>query len=168
MFFLTISLYSFAQVQKGDRLIGGTAALRLDFNDAGSDLFSLSLNPNYAKFVSDNFAVGGAVGLTFIKLGDINSTNINLLPMVRYYFNNSNESNIFFLEAKAGLAFIDVGSASESAFQFSVGPGIAFFIADNVSIDAILAYSRIGGAFDQAGVALNFGFQVYLNSSNNN
>lgn len=155
-----------AQLQKGNTLIGGTAGFDIQFSENDDNLFTLTLNPNLAGFITDNVAVGGNLGLTYQKSGEFSTTVLNLLPFARYYFSGSNDKQAIFLEGKVGLALfsVDFGgdSQSESALQYAFGSGIAFFLSDKVSIDAILAYNRIGGDFDQSGIGVNIGVQAYL------
>jgi opacity protein-like surface antigen len=164
-FLLLVSIQATAQLEKGNLLIGGTAGFNIQFED-GDNVFNLELTPNVAKLISDNLALGGGLGVAYQKIGDFSSTALTILPWGRFYIPTGGESPVFFLDAKAGLALasfkFDDEDESESAFAYSVGPGMAFFITDNVSIDAILAYTRIGGDFDSSALGLNIGLQVFL------
>ncbi|MFT5165655.1 MAG: opacity protein-like surface antigen [Saprospiraceae bacterium] len=162
---LMIAHLSMAQLEKGTTMIGGTAGFDLQFEE-GDNLFTLTLNPSIAVFTSNNLAIGSNLGLTYLKSGDFSTTFLNLLPFARYYFLGGNEKSVIFLEGKIGLALASFdnggGSESESAFQYAFGPGVSFFLTDNVSIDAILAYNHIGGDFDQSSFGLNIGLQAFL------
>jgi opacity protein-like surface antigen len=72
----------------------------------------------------------------------------------------------FYVDAKAGLQInrvsFDGDADSESALTFSFGPGVAYFISDDVSIDTGLNFNRIGGDFDQSSINLNIGLQVFF------
>ena len=49
----------FAQVEKGNYLIGGTANMRADVFSHSDDDFRLGLYPQFGVFIKDNFALGG-------------------------------------------------------------------------------------------------------------
>ncbi len=165
-FLLLTCHLSMAQLAKGNIQIGGTVGFDIQFVENGDNLFSLMLNPSVASFINDNVAVGGTLGLSYLKSGDFSTSVLNVLPLARYYLPGPTESTAFFAEAKAGLAIVsvDLGAAdeSESALQFAIGPGIAYFISDDVSIDALLAFNRIGGDIDQSNLLFNVGLQVFL------
>jgi hypothetical protein len=167
---ILLAMYSqqgMAQLEKGNLLIGGTAGFDVEFEENNDNFLTIAINPMVARMVTDNVAFGGSLGLVYLKVGDFSTSSFNVMPLVRYYVPGAGNA-VLFIEAKAGLARMGSSfsgeSSSESAFQFSFGPGIAFFIADNVSIDALLAYNRIGGDFDQSSFGLNIGFQVFLAS----
>ena len=72
----------------------------------------------------------------------------------------------FFFDAQVGLQLISAdfgsGSDSESAVALRIGPGVAHFISEDVSIDAGLSFNYLGGNFDQSNLGLNIGLQVFL------
>ncbi len=128
---LMISQLGIAQLEKGNLIIGGTAGFNIDIVEDDDNLFTLMLNPTIATFIDDNIAVGGNLAFTYQKNGDASASVLGLLPLVRYYFPGTSESSAFFIEAKAGLARVGFKSDnfddSETAFQFGIGPGVAFF-----------------------------------------
>ncbi len=164
---LSISVQqSLSQTEKGNLFWGGTAGLDLNL-EKGVDEFSIALNPDVGVFVMDKLAVGGNVGFTFYKLDDTKLTTLNVLPLVRYYSTSAAERSLFFLEGKAGLALATTDifgeSDTETAFQFSAGPGVAFFISDCMALEGLLTYNHITGNLERKNVGLTVGLQVYLN-----
>jgi Outer membrane protein beta-barrel domain len=164
-FLLLVSSQATAQLEKGNFLIGGTAGFSIQF-ERGDNPFNVQLSPNVASLISDNLALGGALAVFYQKQEDFSYSSFSILPWGRFYIPTGDASPVFFIDAKAGLALINsetsFGDESENAFQYIIGPGMAFFIADNISIDAILAYNRIGGDFDSSVLGLNIGLQVFL------
>jgi len=165
LIFFFCGQFLFAQTMKGDALIGGTANFGSQFIQDSDDVFFINLNPNYGKFVADNLAIGGKLGLGFAKLDDNSNTNFSFLPFGRYYFGEP-EVIRFYADVGMGLVLLNsknnFGSNSENAFQFQLGAGAAYFIADNVSLDFLIAFNNVGGDIDDKRLSFNFGFQIYL------
>lgn len=165
LIFFFCGQFLFSQTMEGDALIGGTANFGSQFIENSDDLFFINLNPNYGKFVADNIAVGGRLGLGFGKLNEISNTNFSFLPFGRYYFGEP-EVIRFYADVGAGLFLINnkgpFGSNSANAFQFQIGVGAAYFVAKNVSLDFLIAFNNIGGDIDDKRLSFNFGFQIYL------
>ncbi|MFT4667375.1 MAG: opacity protein-like surface antigen [Polaribacter sp.] len=172
LIFSILFLFAFqaanAQVAKGSLMVGGTAGFTTEFREDSDNLFSLTINPSVSKFFTDELAVGGAIGITYQKLGESSASVVNILPTVRYYFTGFENNPAFFGQAQIGLALINQKfgdeSDSENALQYALGAGMSFFITENASIDALLAYNRIGGDFDIGSFGLSVGFQVFLNN----
>ena len=153
-----------AQLQKGNLLIGGQAGFNVQFNE-GDDSFSLSMNPNILALVSDNFALGGSLGFTYSSFIGFSNTAVGFLPQGRLYL-PQNDKMAIFLDAQIGLQFLNINfngdSESETVFTYAFGPGIAYFISDDVSIDTGLSYNYSGGDFDRSSLNLTVGIQVFL------
>lgn len=162
---LFFSSQSFAQLQRGNLLFGGNANLELQLIDEGDNLFFFNLNSNIQSFVTDQLAVGGGIGLSYTKQGESSNTVLSIAPSARYYF-PSTEKMAFFADAAIGVQVFrfnsGFGDGSNSAFVFSFGPGIAFFISEDISLDVGLNLVRIGGDFDQTSIVLGFGVQTYI------
>ena len=163
---LFATFFTFGQTNHGDRLVGGTVSFGTQFVQNNNNLLFLNLNPNYGKFINDNIAVGAAVGLNFQKQDDNSATSISLLPFARYYVGNSDVLQ-FYGEVKAGYLFQRVNNTfsaeNNQGAQFNIGPGVAFFLSENVSFDFQVNYQfvRIEEARNRS-LSFNFGFQVYL------
>ncbi|MEM9921213.1 MAG: hypothetical protein AAF990_24140 [Bacteroidota bacterium] len=162
---------SYAQLEKGNLLIGGSVALDMQLVEDGDNLLVVFVNPSILTLITNNFAVGGVVGLTYRKRGEASATSLSVLPSGRLYFPGLIDNVAFFVDAQIGLQLESFGfdgfSNTESAFAFGFGPGMAFFISDNISIDTGLSFYQAGDDVDQSSTFLssihfNIGLQVFL------
>lgn len=164
-----------AQLQKGYYLIGGDlGGFSLGLNDATP--FDLSITPKVAWFRNDNFAVGGFIDLGLSTAKGAGTTfNYGVGPLARYYFGstavNTNTtsargSSRFFVEATAGLQGFNVpGSGSTNGLGIGIGPGLAYFLNQNIALEGLLKYNNAFGFGDDASqgqLKFGFGFQIYL------
>ncbi|MGB8193559.1 MAG: outer membrane beta-barrel protein [Chitinophagaceae bacterium] len=136
---LCVICTAFAQLKKGDKLVGvGIGAISYTnsdskttysntptvYNSDGS-AFSISINPNVAFFIQDNLAIGGGVSLSFYT-SKSNSSNTSssttseskstqpafyIGPLARYYFGGTPKGSLF---GQANLQFGFAGGKSES------------------------------------------------------
>jgi len=162
---------SYAQLQKGNLLIGGDVGFNIEFVDDGDNPFTILANPSILGLVTDHIAIGGVLGFGYSRTSsNFSSTAFSILPAVRFYIPGNNENLAFFFDVQAGVTIssFDFGvlSDSDTAFTFGGGPGISFFISDDVSIDTGLAYNRIGGGIEQSILIFNVGLQVFINRGN--
>lgn len=165
-----------AQLQKGYYLIGGDlASTSIGFSDGTP--FNLNITPKVAWFRSNNLAIGGYVnlGLSTAK-GAGTSTSYGIGPLARYYFGNdasvsttttsARSSGRWFLEGDFGIQGINVsGGSSTNGLGVGIGPGVAYFVNQNIALEALLKYNKVFGFGNDGGqsvLALNLGFQLYL------
>ncbi len=167
LFILLFSTFlTFGQTNEGDKLVGGTISFGTQFVQDNNNLLFLNFNPNYGKFIADNIAVGAGVGLNFQKQNDNSATSFSLLPFARYYVGDSDVLQ-FYGEVKGGYLFQRINNSftteNNSGVQFDIGPGVAFFLSENVSFDFLVGYEwvRVEEARNRS-LSFNFGFQVYL------
>ncbi len=166
--FLCFALTTFAQTEKGNLLIGGTAGFSAQFNDF-NDIFSMNLSPGIGFFIEDGIVIGGNMGFGYTKIDESTGTSFGLIPFGRYYFNRGG-SPAFFLQAKAGF----IVNRTENNFNsntsfggvFGAGPGMAIFLSDQIAIEGILDLVRYAGDFRYTDLAFRFGVQAYLNRNN--
>ncbi len=170
--FLLSSLFSYSQTNQGDKLVGGTVSFGTQFTPNNENQLFLNFNPNYGKFINDNIAVGAGVNLNYQKISNnSNLTSLGLLPFVRYYIGNSDVLQ-FYGEVKGGFLYQrnnnPGGATNNNGFQINVGPGVAFFLSENVSFDFIVNYGyvRLNEFIIDKRLSFNFGFQVYLLGNN--
>lgn len=162
------SIFAFGQTDEGNRLVGGTVSFGTQFVQDNDNLLFLNFNPNYGKFVNDHMAAGAGINLNFQKQSNNNITSLSLLPFGRYYVGNSDVLQ-FYAELKGGFIYQRTsnsgGTTNNNGFQLNAGPGVAFFLSENVSFDFLVNYEYV--RFDEFIVnkrlTFNFGFQVYLN-----
>lgn len=167
---------SHAQIQKGYYLIGGNiASTSIGFSDGTP--FNLNISPKVAWFRNNNLAIGGFadLGLSTAK-GQGTSVNYGIGPLARYYFgaadvattstSSARRSSRIFLEGTVGIEGINVsGGSSTNGLGVGIGPGVAFFVNENIALEALLKYNKAFGFGNDGGqslLQLGLGFQIYL------
>ena len=163
-----------AQLQKGYYLIGGDlASTSIGFSDGTP--FNLNINPKIAWFRNNNLAIGGFIdfGLSTAK-GTGTSVNYGVGPLARYYFGSAavsttttaTSSGRFFVEGDFGIQGINTAhGASTNGFGLGIGPGVAYFVNQNIALEALLKYKKVFGFGNDGGqsiLGLNLGFQIFL------
>jgi hypothetical protein len=158
-----------SQLKKGNIMLGADIA-NLDLSLNTGSNFGASLNPKFARFIQDNFALGGYVNFRLSTAKNQGtSVGYGIGPLARYYFND--ESNpvghaSFFVEGNAGIEGSNpaVGN-STNGLGLGIGPGIAYFITANVGLEALLKYQGIigfGSSVTSSDLTMAFGLQIYL------
>ena len=173
--FLSVAgmLPSTAQLQKGSVLIGGDlAGFDLGLNEGST--FTMNLTPKIAWFVRDNLALGGYVdfGLATAKEAGTN-VSYGVGGLGRYYFPtkdvNVARSTRFFTEANLGIQGVNTpGANSTNGLGLGFGPGLAYFVTNNIALETLLKYNGIlgfGSNATSSRLSLNLGFQIYLPGS---
>ena len=164
---LFTSIFASGQTGEGNKLVGGTVSFGTQFVQNNDNLLFLNFNPNYGEFITDYIAVGAGVNLNFQKQSSTNITSLSLLPFGRYYVGNSDVLQ-FYAEVKGGFIYQRVsnngGTINDSGFQVNAGPGVAFFLNENVSLDFLVNYEyiRMDEFIVNKRLTFNFGFQIYL------
>lgn len=165
VFFCSIGI-STAQLQKGSTLVGGGIGnLSLGLGD--KNVFNITLTPRVGYFIQDNVAIGGKVGLTYTAQPGDDAYSYNVNAFGRYYFGPEEFDTLlkqgrWFLEAGAGLGG---KRGADIGFDINFGPGYAYFITDNISVEGLLLYNGTFGDGSSNGLSLNVGFQIYFPSS---
>ena len=168
---LALSTISFSQTEKGSILLGGMVSFTNQLLD-GDDILTINLNSNLGRFISDDLVAGMSFNYGHAKQGDFKTTSIAFLPFGRLYMGSS-EGIKFFLQGEAGFvtAKSSFSSSSESATikgaSFGGGPGLSIFLNNNVAIEGVVKYQRVGGDFDTSVFGFLFGVQVYLSDIDN-
>jgi hypothetical protein len=167
-----------AQIQKGNIMVGGTLSnFQVDFQKDNTK-FGMDITPKVGWFIKDGLAIGGYVdvGLVTAKLSGTQTT-YGIGAFGRYFIEDKNVRKLefskrtrFFLEANAGFggssdSYVDV---STTGLDLGVGPGIAYFITPNVSLEGLLKYNLtvgFGNSTTNNRLNLGIGFQIYLPSA---
>ena len=163
---LLFAIFSFSsiygQTNIGDRLIGGNAFFGF------SDNISLTISPNVAWFLKDKFAIGTYLDYNFSKSGSNKNHRFSLGPLTRYYFTNCSDLS-FFSFGSIGYAFNQIKGdnfkETYNSFRFSTGLGVAYFITQQVALEAQAGYHVLNIASDldiKHSIALTIGFQIHL------
>jgi len=160
--FMLLSLQSMAQTDKGDVLIGGSLGFQ-----TGEGSNSFNFDPNVGFFVGDNFALGGALGFSSSKLGELNTTTFGIGPFARYYFGTTSTKPFVVTEVDfLSTSFKTNGiKTNSSGFGWLLGLGFAAFINETIAVEGVSGYnySKFKNTDGSGGFALRLGFQVYLN-----
>ena len=159
-----------AQIQKGNVLVGGDFG-RLDLGLNSGSNFSVLIDPKAAWFIKDNIAVGAYLNFGLNTAKDAGtSVNYGVGALARYYINDANLNVLkhtrFFLEGNVGIEGNNpaVGSTT-NGLGLGFGPGIAYFVTPNVSLEALLKFQGIvgfGSSVTSNDLVLGVGFQIYL------
>lgn len=166
-------IQSEAQLQRGSVLIGGDlSGFDLGLNKGAT--FNMSLTPKVAWFVRDNIALGGYVDFG-LATANKSGTNVNygVGGLGRYYFPAADvkvaRSTRFLMEANIGIQGVNTaGGNSTHGLGLGFGPGLAYFVTDNIALESLLKYNGIlgfGSSTTSSRLSLNLGFQVYLPGS---
>lgn len=162
-----------AQTQKDWYLIGGNISnIRLGLDESGNK-FSFDLSPKVAWFWKDNFALGAyaSVGFTSTKSGSttVNSITYQIGPLARYYFRgnalNAVAKTRFFLEGNLGLGGDNLTGTATNGLGVGFGPGIAYFINQNIALEGLAKYNYIAGFGNRANssnINIGVGLQIFL------
>ena len=177
--------------EKGDLMLGsdlgsglvstasdGLFGINIGLNSGSG--FNVGLSPKAGYFLNDSFMLGAAVNLGFSKSpasdsdDAIETTSYGLQGLVRYYLTPSDidaadnlpSRSRFFFENNLGVAGRIVNNGpSTVGFAFGFGPGVAYFVTDNVAIEGALKYNGLLGddtADYQNSLGFNIGIQIFL------
>lgn len=176
LIFLILSIFTysttFAQTEKGIKLLGGSADISsTSFDSDSENIFGVSVNPNIGFFLVDNFALGAEVPLGFTSSDISNTTQVGLVPFARYYLGSS-DTRKFFLGVRGGIVSSNVSFDSGDDISRNQGvvganAGVAFFINQSIALETALNYQYIS-IEDSNGVSnigLSVGFQIHFGSS---
>lgn len=131
--------------------------------------------PEIGYNLTDNFAVGGVLGVSYRKSGGEEKTVFRVNPYARYTYFNSERVHLF---VDGGVDF-GIGRAHGStAVEYGIGfrPGISFDLSDKFSLVAHVGFlgyqggnrpAKRNGAPENWGLDLNsnnlmFGFYVHF------
>lgn len=155
----------------------GLFGLNIGLNDgAGIDL---GLSPKLGWFVRDDFLIGGVINLGYSKSPESNlqsteSFVYGIQALVRYYLSPRDvdlDGEVptrlrFFAEINGGLSGINIKDGpTTNGFAYGFGPGLAYFVTDNVALETTLKYNGLLGAGNTAyqhAISLNLGIQIFL------
>jgi hypothetical protein len=159
-----------AQLEKGTTMWGGNLiAGNIETDNAGE--LNILLSPKIAWFVRNGMAVGA-----YANLGMARSYQVAIEwtyqagILGRYYFVGKEAGNLsgtgrLFAEGNAGYGGTTIADISSSGINVGIGPGFAYFIRENASIEGIIKYDA-NMRFKNEGtindIRFGFGFQLYL------
>lgn len=172
--FLLVSSHSmFAQINKGQWLVGGTAGFETSKHgdsDAGK-YTDIWVQPDAGYFFADKLAAGLRLGFSSSKYKDEDDafSTFTAAPFVRYYFLDAAQKvNIF---ADASYGFGSTGAKDKASLNyFDIMAGPAVFLTPNTALEFALYYKSSGGDAYKIGTederkndfGLSIGFQIHL------
>lgn len=161
---LIVTSVSFAQTQKGNWLVGGSA----EFSSQKTGDFStttFSFQPAAGYFVANDVAVGAGLGFASSKdEGDDAVTAFSFAPFVRYYFAPLGPGAKLFVNGSFGVGSVKYVD-SESFTQWDISAGPAIFLNPHTALEIALGYGsmKIKDASDATNAfGVSIGFQVHL------
>ncbi len=165
---------AFGQTQKGNILIGANLSnISLNFQE-GNTQFGFNLTPKAGWFIKDNTALGVEVNLGLSTQKGATSVNYGVGGFGRRYFGNEasrlTRTTKWFLEANAGiygtnLSGDNITSTSTNGLGVGAGPGIAYFLSENIALEALAKYNLtvgFGNSTTNNNIGIGLGFQIYL------
>ncbi|MEO5942129.1 MAG: outer membrane beta-barrel protein [Ferruginibacter sp.] len=168
------SFASKAQTERDWFLIGS------DISDIGLNLqkgntaFNFAVSPKVAWFIKDNFALGGEVDLGINTANGYTQFKYGIGPLARYYFTSKDAATPrktrIFAEANVGIFGQNTKVSGSSSYNtnglgFGIGPGLAYFINENIALEGLVKYNGtvgFGNTTTVNSINLNIGFQIYL------
>lgn len=162
-----------AQTQKDWYLIGGQIGnLGLGFQKNNTN-FSFNVSPRVAWFLRDNLAVGAEVNLGLTTAKGATGFTYGIGPIARYYFRGNALDAVsktrFLIEANVGFAGSNVKTSGNPGITtngvgFGFGPGLAYFINQNIALEGLLKYNYASGFgnSNSNSLGLAVGFQIHL------
>ncbi len=184
----SITSASFAQINKGQWLVGGNISYSTSKNDVTNTkhrITNFQISPNAGYFIIDKLAVGARVNLSRVKneveqnvYTESTNNGISLSPFVRYYFlPKAQKINLF---ADAGYAYGRskyttelIGRVPQSgtstlkgdfhSYYISAGP--ALFLTPKTAIELTLNYNyskQKDYEYSNKGFMAGIGVQIHL------
>ena len=165
-----------AQTQEGNIMMGAQLLNVTGTFQSGSSTFDMGISPQVGFFLSDNFALGGAVLLNLQTASHYTDFGYAVGPFARYYFNSIHGQDLqvskrssFFVEGDVFIQGENIKtngtSTNTNGLGLGIGPGIAYFITPNIGLEALLKYNPVvgfGNSTTVNKVSLNLGLQAYL------
>lgn len=139
-----------AQTSAGSMMVGGGIEFTSVSYEGGStnERNEVTFSPAFGYFINDNLAIGTSLTLSSGREGTGSNKTVTssfgLGPFVRYYKFTSNESFAFFGQAvlsfQTGKTDPAAGGVTKnSAVQFSVAPGAAYFFNEHWALELSIA-----------------------------
>ncbi|WMJ74095.1 hypothetical protein RCC89_13105 [Cytophagaceae bacterium ABcell3] len=166
--FLSATILCNAQTKKGSYMVGGYG--NADFTT--SYAFKTVISPNIGYFLADGFALGGGPILG-LQSGTYNSYIGGLNLFSRYYIGLSPsvqlfgqvQGNFIYTHHKTRRKYPiseDILPTNSFVGTFGGGLGVAYFITEQVSLEALFRYDRNNNRKSKNIFTLDFGFQIYF------
>ena len=155
--------FASAQTNKGDWMVGGS--VRLNTTEANKEI---TLQPTAGYFFAKSFAAATELKLSFSKFGGEKTNSFGLGPFARYYFNLSDASFKPLVHSSFTIETVTTRQNNiknrNTVTSLFLGGGAAYFINENVALEALAGYNRskYENLDSEGGFAFRLGFQVHL------
>lgn len=182
---LGITMTSFAQINRGQFLIGGLINFQSTKNEYSNDpnykLNTISISPNIGYFIIDKIAAGVRIDIRSYKSNsgvlEARETTTGIEPFLRYYFlPGSKKVNAFidgsYVHDKTKTRYYsssDYFFEMSRGYHFSAGPSI--FLTNQIALEFTVGYEHIksndSGNAKVSTFSSGFGLQVHLGKIKN-
>lgn len=170
-----LALGVFAQAQKGQFMLGGSADISASRTGKNST-FNLSLSPTFAAFVVKGFAVGGRYSFTVGNTKNYDNNKKEYVatttfssgigPVFKYYIGNKPLKGLVSLNA----SYLTVTTLRKSSVSgtngFNVGgsAGMAYFFNPHIALESAFyaAVSGYKGSLPTTRIGFQVGFFVFV------
>jgi hypothetical protein len=162
LFVVALGFTANAQVAKGSMTVGGDVSIINNSYTGGGSSNSTSFSPSFGYFLSDQWLLGVALGITSSSTtgGLLNGTSNTtaFTPFVRYYKFTSDDKFAFFAQGAVGFSST---TGQSSTTSISVKPGFAYFFTPHWGLDFTLP----GIAYSSGNNTNSFGITASLTPS---
>lgn len=178
--FVLFSLPTFAQLEKGTWMLGGTASLRAfeetytsnDFKAVENKL-NFKIAPNIGYFITNKFNIGLRTAYESSQTYFVVNTptrlhNIAIGPFARYYLLNIEKPFNILIDAGYQLGYswwvppVDntgyYNNSKSNNFEISIGPVV--FLTENVALELSLGYIYQNSTRKDYSTTINKGFNT--------
>jgi hypothetical protein len=170
LFYLTILLLTInlnAQTTKGNWMFGGAGDYShfTTKNDLGttSKYSTITINPNFAYFIKDNWAIGGNLNYRNYSsnyFGNSNSYGLGILT--RYYFLKPTKIYNFFAQANFIYSVTHADLTGYSQFYITK-IGSVIFLNNSIGIEFSIQYEKeINDVAKNSVIKAGIGIQIHL------
>ncbi len=138
--------------KSGKIFVGGSiASLQADLNQ-NSESFTLAFSPRIGWFISEKWALGATLPISYTSTNFFDGFTAGLLPMARYYPQNTSGPLQWFLTVEGGLQYVsnqfDDALVNNPDFDsndwlttFNAGIGLNVFLTEHAALEGVLSYS---------------------------
>lgn len=161
-----IAICSFALINLNAQVfVGGSAGLNISSDESkatsptsNTSDYSIGLFPSLGKFLSEKFAIGLALDISFSgSKRDVNpeiitkTSSIGISPFVRYYAKRWNKFSVYG-QGKTGLTFSDSNvkyggitndGPKQTRIYLNISPGLAYDISEKLSLETSLNFLNL-------------------------
>lgn len=151
---LTFSSLSFAQIEGGTMIAGGSASFNTHLPENGESSSTIAITPQFGLAFADNFMIGAWFSFQSAK----NFNGMSVAPFLRYYMKN------FFVQGGYGYSYNKSGDLKTEGSILDLELGYAAFLNDYVALEPAFYYNaNFRNGYTGSDLGLKIGFQIYFN-----